>query len=226
MTKTTFFNLIILDESGSMSSSKAATISGCNETLNVCRKLQQEHSDTQRTLVSIFAFQSDSSVPSRYLCKNIPAESVKDITGEVYEPWGNTPLLDAVGSTLTDLEAITATHEDAIATVTIITDGYENSSSMYSFEQVMTIISRLKEKGWTFNLIGANIDAARMAQKLNIDNALQYVNDSEGTGAMWHNYNDQLYKAREEAIRREAAMQSPQERESYRKKASRKFFSR
>lgn len=35
--KTTVFNLIILDESGSMSPLRESTVSGCNEVLNVTR---------------------------------------------------------------------------------------------------------------------------------------------------------------------------------------------
>ena len=40
MEKTTVFNLIILDESGSMSDCTRATISGCNETINVAKNIQ------------------------------------------------------------------------------------------------------------------------------------------------------------------------------------------
>ena len=74
-TKTTVFNLIILDESGSMDSLTNATISGCNETLSVIRAAQQQVGDRQRHLVSIYAFQS-GAVPSRYIIKNAPIANV------------------------------------------------------------------------------------------------------------------------------------------------------
>lgn len=160
--KTTVFNLVILDESGSMSSLKKMTIDGCNETLNVVRKLQKENADTQRCLVSIYAFQGDGSLPSRYICKNVPADKVNDVTPADYQPEGMTPLLDAVGSTLVDLKAIASTHEDATASVTIITDGYENASKEYTYHDVSKLISQLKELGWNFNFIGANIDVDKV----------------------------------------------------------------
>lgn len=186
--KTTSFNLIILDESGSMDSSRLATINGCNEVLNTIRSLQKEHADTQRYLASVYAFQSGSSVPSRYIVKNYPIADVKDITEKQYEPCGCTPMLDAIGQTLTDLKAIADTHEDAVATVTIITDGYENSSTQYTWQEVNRMISRLKELGWTFNFIGANIDVEAVAKRMNIDNSLAYTSDANGTRHMFENF--------------------------------------
>lgn len=88
MEKTTVFNLIILDESGSMSPLSRQTVDGCNETLNVIRSLQKKHGDTQRNLVSIFLFQDNEEIPSRYVCKNNPIEKTADLTPETYRPWG------------------------------------------------------------------------------------------------------------------------------------------
>lgn len=186
--KTTSFNLIILDESGSMDSSRLATINGCNEVLNTIRSLQKEHADTQRYLASVYAFQSGSSVPSRYIVKNYPIADVKDITEKQYEPCGCTPMLDAIGQTLTDLKAIADTHEDAVATVTIITDGYENSSTQYTWQEVHRMISRLKELGWTFNFIGANIDVEAVAKRMNIQNSMAYTSDAAGTKDMFRTF--------------------------------------
>ncbi|MBD5312104.1 MAG: VWA domain-containing protein [Bacteroides sp.] len=187
MEKTTVFNLIILDESGSMEPLTKQTISGCNETLNVVRSLQAKYGDTQRNLVSLYLFQSDSSVPSRYLVKNTPIGDVSDISTEQYHPWGCTPLLDAVGSTLVDLKAVSSTHEDATGVITIITDGMENSSTNYNWAQVASLIKEFKEQGWVVNLIGANIDVEEMARKMEIEstNTLAFKADEEGTKDMW-----------------------------------------
>ena len=167
--KTTVFNLIILDESGSMLPLRESTVSGCNEVLNVTRNAQKEAGDKRTNLVSIFCFQSDGNVPSRYIAKNEPAELVNDLTPDDYQPYGGTPLLDAVGSTLTDLKAAADKCEDATGIVTIITDGYENSSTHYSLQKVAKMISSLKELGWTFNFIGANIDVDKVSQSLNME---------------------------------------------------------
>lgn len=183
--KQQIFNLIILDESGSMDCVRRQTISGCNETINTIKSAQKKFAETQEHFVSIFAFQSDGDRPSRYLIKNASIDKVKHITGKDYEPDGCTPLNDAVGSTLVDLKTATKQHEDAIGGVTIITDGMENSSTRYDTAQVAKMISALKELGWNFNFIGANIDVEATAKSYNIDNALEFAQDEAGTRAMF-----------------------------------------
>ncbi len=226
MEKTTVFHLIILDESGSMSSLRNQTVSGCNENLNVIRSLQEKYGDTQRNLVSIYLFQSNPDIPSRYLVKNVPISEVKDLTAEQYKPWGGTPLLDAVGSTLIDLKAVASTHEDATGIVTIITDGMENASTHYNWAQVASLISELKEQGWTINLIGANIDVNEMAHKMEIDNTLAFEANQEGTKNMWAGFNDSVSECF--ASRMDFELENPnmsrEERVKERKRFSSNFF--
>lgn len=183
--KTEIYNLIILDESGSMSGVKSQTISGCNETINTIRSAQEQFAETQVHFVSIYAFQADEKVPSRYLVKNQPAADVSHVNGEQYNPWGGTPLYDAVGGTLADLKAVVQGKEQAIGSVTIITDGEENTSRHYTREKVARMIDALKEIGWSFNFIGANIDVKGTAAALNIDNALAFKQDKQGMEEMF-----------------------------------------
>lgn len=226
--KSTIFNLIILDESGSMGHLQNQTISGCNETLNTIRSSAEAHADSIRNLISIYAFQNGGPVNSRYLVKNVDPKEVKDITKEDYKPWGNTPLLDAVGSTLTELKMIASTHEESSGIVTIMTDGYENSSTRYTWQQVAQLISQLREMGWTINLIGANIDVEAMASNLNIakENSMAYTQSEEGTRAMWGSFRN----AMSAHIDEEAAIQKefihPDARRERRKSSSKSFFRR
>lgn len=193
--KTTVFNLIILDESGSMSHLTPATLSGCNETINLIREsAKRPEAANMRQLVSIFAFQSGLAIQSRYLIKNAKPQDVKDVTERDYQPCGGTPLLDAVGSTLTELKAVAATHEDATGIITIITDGYENSSHQYSGRQVACLIAELKEMGWTINLIGAEIDVASLGRRMNIDNCASFEHTTAGTADMWEKFRSQSEK--------------------------------
>ena len=205
MEKTSVFNLIILDESGSMSSCRKSTISGCNETLNVARQLQKENADNQRSFVSIYAFQS-GGVPSRYLCKNAKVEDVKDITPDDYLPCGCTPLLDAVGMTLVDLKAVASTHDDATGTITIITDGYENSSTEYTYPQVKALIAQFKEKGFTVNFIGANIDVQQVSCDLGIDNAMAYESNEVGAAEMYARFSVKLKEKERRRMNAEKGM--------------------
>ena len=227
MEKTTVFNLIILDESGSMQSAHKATVDGCNEVINCARALASEHSDKEKAFMSIYAFQYSAGVPSRYLCKNVPVETVGHITMKDYVPMGCTPLLDAVGSTLVDLRAVASTHSDAYGVVTIITDGQENDSKEYTYKQVAALIAELKEKGWTFNFIGANIDVVKESSRLNIDNAMSFCSDSVGTQAMFADYVTSNKQFHESRIRMEEALPedcSEEERITLRKKMSMNFF--
>lgn len=184
--KAEIYNLIILDESGSMGCIRRQTISGCNETLNTIRSAQEKFADTQDHYVSIYVFQGDNEKkPSQYIVKNQPIAQTADINDELYTPWGSTPLYDAVGSTLADLKAVVKEKEMAIGNVTIITDGMENASKYYTREKVVQMIDALKEIGWSFNFIGANINVQQAASDLHIDNSLAFKQDEKGTVEMF-----------------------------------------
>ena len=88
-----------------------------------------------------------------------------------------------MGQTLTQLEKV-ATENDLVL-VTIITDGYENSSREYDIEKINKLIKRLDEKDWVFTYIGANQDAILEARKIGINNAMNYDADERGTREMW-----------------------------------------
>lgn len=178
---TSVYHLIVLDESGSMSCVTNQTISGCNETIQTIRLMQDNNKDTQTHYVSVYLFESGRS---RYIIHNQPVVEVKDITHKDYCPNGCTPLFDALGFTLTELKEIMGT-PDTLGYVTIITDGEENSSRRYSLYQVRELIDELKKMDVIFSFIGANIDAAEYAKNLNISNSMQFVQDDEGTRAMW-----------------------------------------
>lgn len=223
--KTSVFNLIILDESGSMGGVTAQTISGCNETLNTIRSSARQHAETMQNFVSIYAFQNGGDIKSRYLVKNAKPENVADVTAADYRPWGNTPLLDAVGSTLTELEAIADTHEDATGIITIMTDGYENSSRLYNWQKVAAIIDRFREKGWTVNLIGADIDIDAMSKQLHVDSANAMAYDKSCSPMMWDNFSANIAsRLDEEAEFSSCDGDSIDERRNKRKVSSKSFF--
>lgn len=219
---TTVFNLVILDESGSMCGVTDATISGCNEVIQSAKHSAKANAETQRQLVSIYAFQS-GGVPSRYIVKNKEASKVKEITHRDYMPSGCTPLLDAVGSTLAELLTVARTHEDAVGIVTIITDGYENSSTRYNWTTVAKLINQAKELGWTINIIGANIDVDTMSRQLHVDNVMSFKQDHAGTNKMFSNLADSMAE-RSRVYACEAPNMSCEERVKMRKASSKGFF--
>lgn len=222
--KTTVFNLIILDESGSMMDLTNQTIAGCNETINVAKHAATENADAIRSLLSIYAFQDGGPIKSRYIVKNVKASDAVHVTENDYRPYGNTPLLDAVGSTLSELKAVAATHEDATGIITIITDGYENSSTHYSWQQVASLISQFKEMGWTVNLIGANIDVNVLSKNLKIDNAMAFSATQEGASEMWSEYNSRQSRKMCDYAADTRAFSSVAERKACRKSKQTDFF--
>lgn len=219
---TTVFNLIILDESGSMHGVKQQTIDGCNEVLNTIRSAQKKDGNARRQLVSIYVFQDNDENPSHYLVKNKPIGDVKNVTHNDYNPWGCTPLLDAMGMTIVDVNAVASTHMDATGVVTLITDGMENASVQYTAEQVAKMVSAMTEKGWNFNVIGANIDVNALAKNLKVQNAMSFHASQSGTKVMFDEF-AQCYNSWNEESRKECGMKV-EERIELRKSRASSFF--
>lgn len=177
--KTKVFNLIILDESGSMCCIERQALNGLNETLQTIRGAQKKYPE-QEQLVSIIPFESGNI---RLLRDKISINKVKDLGPKEYNPGGSTPLYDAIGFGINSIR--NEVSDDDSVLVTIITDGEENSSVEYTGKAIATIIDELKKKGWMFTYIGANQDAVSVAMTINITNAMNFVQDDEGTRAMF-----------------------------------------
>jgi len=174
------YNLIILDESGSMSTVRNETISGCNETLNSIRNTAKENKEI-RQYVSIFCFDTTNS---RYLFHDVPVEETRDLTSADYCPNACTPLYDAIGYTVTQLSRLLA-NSDSVGVVTIITDGYENASRLWKHHMVVQLIENLKKRGWVFTFIGANIDVEGTASGLGIDSRMRFNQTASGMKEMF-----------------------------------------
>ena len=174
------YNLIILDESGSMVDVRRETISGCNETLNSIRNMAKNHQEIKQ-YVSIFCF---DTVNSRYIFHDVPIEETRNLTLEDYCPNACTPLYDAIGYTVTQLQRLLANSE-SVGVVTIITDGYENASQRWNQHLVVDLIESLKKKGWVFTFIGANIDVMGTARGLGIDSFMEFQQTSIGMTEMF-----------------------------------------
>ena len=95
-------------------------------------------------------------------------------------------LLDAVGIAIGKMENIQKRlmkkHRAEKVIFVITTDGYENASRKYSYEQIRRKIETKKECGWEFLFLGANIDAGEQAEKIGIkrNRSVTYENDRKG----------------------------------------------
>ena len=175
------YNVIILDESGSMSAIYNQALAGINEVLSGIRKTQEDFPD-QHHYVTIVTFEGSGMAGIKTRRDRVAIEKIEDFGRKDYRPGGCTPLYDAMGKTLNELEG--QIHEEDRVMATIITDGAENASEEYSGKTVKEMVSRLREKGWTFAYIGANQDAVEVARDLHIDNALNFDATPEGTVQM------------------------------------------
>ena len=184
--KTQVFNLVILDKSGSMESIRKEAIDGYNETLGAIRAAQLKHMDTQDHYVSLAAF-CDCGIDMIY--DKTPIKDADKLTKDKYEPCCCTPLFDAIGKTVKKLKSDIKDIEDAAVLVTIITDGYENSSREWTGPAIKKLIDDCKEEGWMFSFIGAGEDVVKVATTISITNTVVWEQTAEGTKEMFENEN-------------------------------------
>lgn len=175
--KTKIFNLIILDESGSMQGIKRAAIDNVNETIQSIRVAQEKNTD-QEHYVTFVTFNDD--VKTIYEC--VACKEIKELTSKDYTPQCCTALYDAMGMSLIALRPKVAEADKVL--VTIVTDGYENASKEYDGPAIKALVDELKTKGWVFAYIGANQDVEKVAATISITNVLNFEATHEGTMSM------------------------------------------
>ena len=173
------YNLIVLDASGSMYSIRNEAIAGVVETIQTIRTAQKDNAN-QEHLFSLVVF-NGRSIATVY--DRMPIDKVPDLDANDYQPTDNTPLYDAMGNAITNLQRYI--NDDDNVLVTVITDGYENSSVEWNHQRVFQLVEDLKNKNWLFTYIGANQDAMKVAKGMGIDHSMNYMSDAEGTKAMF-----------------------------------------
>ena len=175
--KTRIFNLIIIDESGSMQSIKKQAIDSVNETIQTIRSAQTKHEE-QEHYVSLITF--NDNVKTIYDC--VPVSEVTELTSETYQPACCTALYDSMGLSVNALRKKVAEVDKVL--VTVVTDGYENASKEYSGKAIKVLVDELKAKGWVFAYIGANQDVEAVAASISITNTMNFEATCVGTTVM------------------------------------------
>lgn len=174
------FNLLVVDESGSMSIIKRHALVGINETLTTIQKMQETHKNLEQR-VTLITF---DSTHTNVFYDNVRASNANPLKAKDYNPCGATPLYDAIGMGIAKINAL-ITEDDSVL-VTIITDGEENCSEEYSLKMIKNLIEKLKKQNWTFTFIGTDdLDVENIAMDMGIDNHLQFSEDEAGTKKMF-----------------------------------------
>ena len=193
----TVHNLLILDESGSMSSIYNAALTGANETIQTIRAAQQQYSNQNHrftfvTFNTVGVTTHDIQENIKTIIDDSPILEVRDLTRRDYNPAACTPLYDAMGRSINHLRR--RVKEGDRALVTVITDGLENASQEYSGRMIKNLVTELREQGWTFVYIGANQDAVEVAKDLNINNSLNFAATDAGAFDMYQMHREKSRK--------------------------------
>ncbi|OWY24029.1 hypothetical protein C7N43_04910 [Sphingobacteriales bacterium UPWRP_1] len=181
MDKHRVYNLIILDESGSMQSIKHATISGFNEIVQTIKEVEKQFPE-QEHYVSFITF---NGLGIKTLLDKAPVLKLSEINADSFAPNASTPLYDAIGFAAGALDNFLSGQTNFNVLVTILTDGEENASREFTLRQITQMINELKSKGWTFTYIGANQDVEKVAASLSIENMMQFAANDEDMKRMF-----------------------------------------
>ena len=114
------------------------------------------------------------------------------MTRETFVPRASTPLLDAIGRGINDLEKSLADRiEDerpARVVMVIITDGQENASREFRKDQIEKMIKEKQEKSaWQFVFLSADLAAIgeALASGMPAASVMAHDKDGHGTSAAW-----------------------------------------
>lgn len=172
---------MVLDESGSMAHLQDEVIVGINEYV---ADMRDDPDSDPESVLTLVMFDYDPSRPLvRPYCQAIPANKFIPLSTSTYRPRGLTPLWDAVGTTIKDLEKWVDDHGKEHTVLFVIqTDGYENASKEWTKERVSELIQYKEGEGWKFIFLGANMTEAEAEQQgalmgMQVGSTMSYAGD-------------------------------------------------
>ena len=180
--------LMIIDESGSMSSLKKATE---ESHLGILQKIKSECNEMPNLnqFVNTWVFDSNRIEEIQTLAKIQVDDTLKPID---LRPNGSTPLFDAIGKACTQLEIIMGNlkfqPEDTMVNVAVFTDGEENSSHVFTQGEIKRLVTRLKTQGWSFNYYGTDTSVEEMKERLAFDGGMVMEKSNSGFRAGMLNF--------------------------------------
>lgn len=168
--------VFILDRSGSMGGLESDTIGGFNG------MIERQKKEGEKVNVTTILFDDEVEI----IHDRFPIDAVQPLTDKEYYVRGCTALLDAVGHAINKIDNVQkhllVEHQAGKVLFVITTDGLENSSTEFSYNDIKKRIEAKKECGWEFLFLGANIDAGKEAEKIGIarNRSVTYENDHKG----------------------------------------------
>jgi hypothetical protein len=160
----------VLDETGSMESVREQTISAFNEYTDSLKNVNKKN-----LLFTLIKFNTNKT-EVKYSAVSL--DKVERLNRSNYAPDACTPLYDAIGYGVKDVEKKMSGHKDMCKSCgqiiqprvlfVILTDGEENSSKEYDKEKITQLIKDKSADNWTFVYLGSNQDAWVESAKIGI----------------------------------------------------------
>jgi len=192
---------VILDRTGSMEAIRDDTIGGFNAFL------QQQKAEPGFATLTLVQF--DSQDPYEVIHHFKPIAEVPELTRETYVPRASTPLLDAMGRGINDLEnslsKLGEADRPARVLMVVVTDGQENASREFRKEQIEKMIKEKTEKdGWQFVFLSADLAAIHDAHAVGVDPSASLLYEKSGLGSKgaWFSLSRRLSEYRSARLRR------------------------
>lgn len=171
MSKNSTILMLIVDQSGSMSSLKSETEQSMNKLIDEQKALPGE------LAIKLVTFSHTVKLSPLVKAENFPRATI--------EPGGMTALYDAMGLGTDALtkEINGLEQKPANVVVLTVTDGFENASQEYNSVRVKKLIEYYRDKEqWEFLFLGANQDAILTAQELGMKGGSALTYDASGKG--------------------------------------------
>jgi len=174
---------VILDRTGSMEPIRDDTIGGFNSFLADQKK--------QPGTATLTLVQFDSADPYEVIHDFKLLSAVPRLTRATYVPRSMTPLLDAIGRGINDLEqnlsVMPEEEKPAHVVMLVVTDGQENASHEFTQKQITKMINKKQEDGWKFVFLSADLDAIddALAQGVKASSAMSYDKNRAGVVNAW-----------------------------------------
>lgn len=155
---------VLLDRSGSMLARKGPTVAAYNAYVDGL---------PDDAVVSLTTFSSRGILHPRV---NVGKAKAK-FSADEYECVGDTPLYDAIGSTIQMID--TAAKEYDRVTMVVQTDGQENMSREFNREQIKQLLTDKQDgEGWLVVFLGATLDAYQQAESIGMQRNTSMLYDA------------------------------------------------
>lgn len=119
---------------------------------------------------------------------------IKQFTSYTLNPGGGTALYDAVGRAISDTNLFINSTPEALRPgkiiFVIVTDGQENSSREYNKQNLKSLISASREKGWEFVFLAGDQDAMFAGGEIGISYTTSFVNTGASARAAYGSVTD------------------------------------